>query len=275
VKRYLLNQTEFEGDRLEYHATGKELLLGWSKAMIVFGIPFVFLHFLPRMMGGGTGIAVVAGLLQMALVLALIPMVLVSARRYRMSRTSWRGIRFSFRGPVVDFAKLLIGGGFLTAITLGFYAPYFQTRRRDFLTAYTYFGTERFEFDGQGKDLVGPFIKAMLLFPFTLGLSWVWYEAEKHRYFWGHTLVGDARFRSTVQGGELLLLYFVNMVLILFTMGLAFPWVVVRTARFYLDRLTLAGPLDLARIQQQAQAATATGEELAGFFDLDMGFGLG
>jgi uncharacterized membrane protein YjgN (DUF898 family) len=275
VRRYLVNETAFEGDRLDYHATGKELLLGWFKAMLVFGIPFVFLDFLPRITGGGAAITVLAGLLQTALILALIPMVVVSARRYRMSRTSWRGIRFSFRGPVLDFAKLLFGGGFLTVITLGFYAPYFQTRRRDFLTAYTYFGTERFEFDGQGKDLLRPYIKAMLLFPFTLGLSWIWYEARKHRYFWDHTLVGEARFHSTVEGRDLLVLYILNMVLILFTLGIGFPWVVVRTARFYLERVTLTGPVDMSRIEQDAQAATATGEELAGFFDLDMGFGLG
>src|SRR5215475_8491860 len=47
----------------------------------------------------------------------------VGARRYRLSRTSWRGIRFSFRGQVWDLVKIFIIGSFLTGLTLGLYYP--------------------------------------------------------------------------------------------------------------------------------------------------------
>jgi uncharacterized membrane protein YjgN (DUF898 family) len=65
----------------------------------------------------------------------------------------------------------------------------------------------------------------------------------------------------------------VNLVLLILTLGLAWPWVTVRSARFAFRYLTLAGPLELDTIQQEAQAAGATGEELSGF--LDVGFDLG
>ena len=51
--------------------------------------------------------------------LILVPLALVGARRYRLSRMSWRGIRFSFRGPASDFVKLFVLGTFLTSLTFG------------------------------------------------------------------------------------------------------------------------------------------------------------
>lgn len=47
----------------------------------------------------------------------------------------------------------------------------------------------------------------------------------------------------------------------------AWPWIVVRNVRFALAYLTLEGSLDLAAIHQEAQAASATGEGLAGLLD--------
>ncbi len=42
--------------------------------------------------------------------------------------------------------------------------------------------------------------------------------------------------------------------------------------RFICQHLTLEGPLDLTAIEQEAQVATATGEGLATFLDMDSGF---
>src|SRR5207245_2228241 len=72
----------------------------------------------------------------------------VGAHRYRLSRTSWRGIRFSFRARTRDFVKLFIGGSMLTTLTLGLYYPVFDTRRRAFMVAHAHFGNRPFGFDG-------------------------------------------------------------------------------------------------------------------------------
>src|SRR6266545_6090236 len=37
LRRFLFSQTEIEGDRFAYHGTGRELLLGTLKAVLVFG----------------------------------------------------------------------------------------------------------------------------------------------------------------------------------------------------------------------------------------------
>jgi uncharacterized membrane protein YjgN (DUF898 family) len=267
VRSYLLSQTEFEGDRFAYHGTGKELLIGFLKAALVFGVPLFLLGTARALLEGMPAINVLLGLLTYALIVVLIPVAIVGARRYRLSRTSWREIRFSFRGRTLDFIKLFLVGSLLTAITLGLYYPIFEVRRYGFLASHSYFGNEKFDFDGKGRDLFGSFLLAIVLFFPTLGLYLFWFLARKQRYFWEHTSFGGSRFRSTVTGGRLLLLTLGNLLLLVVTLGLGWPWVMIRNVRFAFRYLTLEGPLDLGGIQQEAQAATATGEALAGFLD--------
>jgi uncharacterized membrane protein YjgN (DUF898 family) len=88
--------------------------------------------------------------------------------------------------------------------------------------------------------------------------------------FTAHTRLGATRFRSTVTGGRLAWLTISNVLAIVLTLGLAWPWTVVRGVRFTFRYLTVEG-LDVADIRQDAQAASATGEGLAGLLDADFG----
>ncbi len=274
VRQYLMSQTECAGDRFAYHGTGKELFVGWLKAFVVFILP-----------AGLLGSVVVPLLepwppVQMALAacislvfMSVIPFAMVGARRYRLSRTSCREIRFSFRGRVWDFLKLFWVGSLLSGITFGLYYPFFDVHRYAFMTRNSYFGSERFDFDGQARDLFWAYLAAVLLTPFTLGVSWLWLMAKRQRYLWNRTLFGRVRFRCTITGGRYLLMLLGNALIVIFTLGIGWPWAKVRSTRFVLDNLSLEGVLDLEAIRQEAQAAAATGEALAGF--LDTGFDLG
>src|SRR5207245_6782903 len=104
---------------------------------------------------------------------------------------------------------------------------------------------------------------------------WFWYAAYRHRYYWAHTSFAGAPFRSTVFAAGLIWLTFTNLLLIGVTLGLALPWVLTRNLRFVFANVSLEGPLDLAAIQQDAQAASTTGGALGdaldiGFFDVDL-----
>ena len=273
VRRYLFSETAFAGDRFAYHGTGKELLLGFLRAFVVFLVPIIVLSVVRDQLNVDPRIKTVAAFLISILFLIFIPVAMVGSRRYRLSRASWRGIRFSFRGRAWAFIPIFLKGYFLSGLTFGLYYPFYLTRRQDFMVANAYFGNERFGFDGRGWELFRSFVLSILLTLPTLGICWIWYLARKRRFFWDHTYFGEARFRSTVAGGALLGLYVVNALLLVLTLGLAWPWVRVRNIRFAFRYLSLEGPLDLERIQQQAQVASATGEGLAGF--LDTGFDLG
>ena len=267
VRQYLLGQTEIEGDRFAYHGTGRELLLGTIKAVLVFGVPIFLLNVVQNVLDVPGLVKVAAGVIYGSLLFVFFPVAMVGARRYRLSRTSWRGIRFSFRGRVWELVKIFIIGNFLTGLTFGLYYPYFLVARQTFMVSHAYFGSERFDFVGRGRDLFWPYVVAILLTLPTLGLCWVWYVARKRRYFWDHTSFGTARFACTVTGRALLGLWVVNLLLLVCTLGIAWPWVRVRNIDFAFRNLALVGPLDLARIQQEAQRASSIGEGLSGFFD--------
>jgi uncharacterized membrane protein YjgN (DUF898 family) len=137
-----------------------------------------------------------------------------------------------------------------------------------------YFGNRSFRFDGEGRDLFKPFLVALLLGIPTLGLSWVWFMAARQRYFWERTCLDEVRFRCTVTGGRLLGLYLTNFLLLIVTLGFAWSWVMVRNINFTFSYMTLEGTMDLAKVRQEAQTASATGDMLAGFMDagLDVGY---
>lgn len=267
LRRYLFSQTEIEGDRFAYHGTGRELLLGTLKAALVFGVPIFLLNVIRDVLDVPGGLKLVAGLLSGSLLFVLFPVAMVGARRYRLARTAWRGIRFSFRGRVRELIKIVLVGSLLIGLTFGLYYPFLLVKRQAFMISNSYFGSERFDFPGRGRDLFWVFVQAILLTLPTLGLSWVWYFARKRRYFWNHTSFGPARFSCTVTGGALLALWVVNVLLLVGTLGIGWPWVRVRNIRFAFQNLALTGPLDLARIQQEAQRVSIMGEGLSGFFD--------
>jgi len=277
IRHYAHGQMEFDGDVFGYHGTGRELLFGWLKAIFLLAVLFAGAAVLGSLtIGQGPGMPATApaemliNLLTFAILAVLMPIVTVGSRRYRLSRTSWRGIRFSFRGRVVEFMKIFIIGSLLTLVTLGLYYPFFYNNMWSYLINNTSFGTKRFTFDGKGADLFRRYVLALILSVITLGIYWPWFAAERNRYYWGHTTFGAARFRSTMSGRPLFGLWLGDLLLLVFTLGLALPWVAVRNIRFLCANLSLEGPLDMTAIQDEAAAASPVGEEMADFLGLDI-----
>lgn len=273
VRKYLFSQTEFDGDRFAYHGTGGELLQGWLKAMLVFGVPFLMAVALQVIAGPDSLLFTVLQALIYALLAFFIPVAMVNTRRYRLSRISWRGIRFSFRGTVKEFIGIYVKGWLLTVATFGLYYPFWQNRRQAFIVSHSYLGNRQFQFHGEGNELFWHFVLHLALTLPTIGICWIWYGARVQRYYLSRTSFGDTRFHCTITGGGLLGLWLVNALLLLCTLGLAWSWVAVRNSRYYVERLFLTGALDAATVIQEAQPATAMGEGLSGFLDLDFDLG--
>ncbi len=294
VRGYLFGQTSFADDRFVYHGTGAELFKGFLKGLVIFGLPLLVLDLLGNASSLPTGVRVLAGLLSVLLVLTLSAVAVVAAQRYRLSRTSWRAIRFSFRGGMKAFVKLFLAGTLLTGVTLGLYYPVFFIRQMRFLISHSSVGNRRFEFDGSAGGLVGPYLLAiavsvavivivpfptsflqLLIWAFGLVVPWTAYLVKQQTYVWNHTSIGNAHFRLNIEGMDYFALKFGNLLLLVLTLGLGWPWVSVRNVRFLCKHLTLAGALDFAAIEQDARAATATGEGLADLVGVDTDVGIG
>lgn len=319
TRTYVVGQCAFEGDRFAWHGSGRELFIGALK-LLLFVVPIVALAVAAQLYWKNELAESVVGLVFYVASFLLVPAAVVGSRRYRMSRLSWRGIRFSFRGRIRDCFKLFLRGSFLMGLTFGLHYPFFQTNIRRFVTGHSYFGNTRFGYDGRGGDIFGRFLvviavsgaafgsAAFLLFrafmrrpsvfflqpevtdvipvllqgmvPLLVAAAvvmvvWFWFAAYRHRYNWAHTSFGTARFRSTMTTGRLIAQTLTNLLLLVVTLGLAWSWVTVRNLNFHLANIILDGPLNLAGIVQEAQAAGATGESLADVLDIDfLGFEL-
>lgn len=290
VRRYLYSHTEFEGDRFAFHGTGTEAFRGWLKGTLYVGLPLAGIRFAERFVSIGD--ALLLQLLAMLVLAVVVPIAIAGAWRYRLSRTGWRGLRFSFRGRPREALEMWLSSLLLTVLSLGVCFPLLQVNLHRFLTRHAYYGTRRFGFDGRGGDLVrgwvlrfllpaGPIgVLTFVLFVPTFGLSffvgglalmrlWYGYSAYKTHYLMAHTSFDAARFRSTVTGLGLFGLHLLNFLLVAGTFGLGIPWAQVRTQQYALANLVLDGPLDLAGIQQEAQQASVTGEGIADVLDAD------
>lgn len=311
IRQFLSSQTSFAKSRFSYHGTAQELLKGWTKAFLVFGLPYAFLSFVPFIWDQiPTWIPnALAGIMA----LCFIPIAVVGSHRYRLSRTSLGTIRFSFRGRVKEYMKIWFLGTLLTLLTAGMYYPFFENARRKFLVTHSHFGNRHFTYDGTGGGLLWIYAKALglallivsgiigisagpellpsiirwspetwkglalssLFLPalLTLLIPWFYLQASKQRYQWNHSDFGDAHFQFSASTWNVMELKLTNFLMLILTFGVTWPWVQVRNLQFLYYHLSLQGPLDFERIAQEALDASPTGEELAGYFDA--GFDLG
>lgn len=266
VRKYVYGQLALAGDRFAFEGTGGEMLRGWLKAMgliilaVVAGI--LVTTFVNEILGT---VVLYAGM-----TVGFFPLALVGSRRYRLNRTTWRGVRFGFTGEVGEFVGVYLPGLLLTVVTLGLYSPIYHANVRRYLVDKSRFGNTSFTFTGNGKDLFGRFLLAILLTPFTLGLYWFWFNAYRHRYYWAHTNFAGATFRSEVTGESLLALQLTNALLVFFTLGIAYPWAQVRSINYQCANLTLVGDAGFEAVLQQAGTATATGEGLGEVLDVEL-----
>ncbi|HEY3198171.1 MAG TPA: YjgN family protein [Nitrospirales bacterium] len=293
TRKYLWGQSEFAGDRFGYHGTGKELLLGWLKAIILFG-GLIALQSLIRFVDHPSAKILSEALFYIGLAF-LVPLAQTGSMRYRLSRTSWRGIRFTFRGDYTPFLWLSLRGYLLTALTLGGYYPYYHCNVRRFMTEHSYFGSTPFMFNGKGKDISGiygsivgvallvSFLAAgaaiwlglftlLLLLP-ALGIIQVWFSTKMRRYYWNQTSFENCVFECTITTKELLMLHASNLFYLIITLGMALPWVKVRTMKYHLEHLRIQGALNLEGITQQAMTAKDAGDQLGDLLNVDGVFG--
>jgi uncharacterized membrane protein YjgN (DUF898 family) len=63
VRVYTWSQVDFNGDRFSYHGTAKEVLIGWLKALVIFGIPFFAFKNIPAIAGASMPVIIAGAIL--------------------------------------------------------------------------------------------------------------------------------------------------------------------------------------------------------------------
>ncbi len=150
ARRYLWSHTRLGEDSLEYTGTAKQILLGFLIAVGIL-IPIYLGYFLIGLEA------------EQAQAFASLPLVLVfyalfqyasyRARRYRLTHTSFRGLRFTMGGSGWAYAARAFGWDLLTFITLGLALPWRAAALERYCMSHTAFGDLQGRFEATGGQL--------------------------------------------------------------------------------------------------------------------------
>jgi uncharacterized membrane protein YjgN (DUF898 family) len=267
---FFIGQIEFEGDRFAFFGEGLEFFKGWCKAAGFFAA-YILIQLLIDF-NDASAWQLWSTVFVYVVIILVSPLASVGIRRFRYSRTAWRGIYFSFRGSTKAYAKIFIPNALLAIMTLGVLYPRFAVRTLSYLTNHTYFGDEPFHYEGNGSDFQQDCVASLVKSGLTLGFSWTWFHARKTNYDWSRTTFRGLRFESTQTGGGLTKLWAINLILLLLTCGLAWPWLRLRNAAYAAAHLKVIGEVDWEKIGSSRANAGAAGEQLGellggSFFD--------
>jgi uncharacterized membrane protein YjgN (DUF898 family) len=256
LRRHLWGSTRIEGEALEYTGRARELLIGFLIAMAILA-PLFLVYFL-------IGIEAeswrsFASLPFYGFLYVFAQYAAYRARRYRLSRTAWRGVRFWMEKGGWRYAALSGGTMLLSILTIGLYAPWRAAALERYKFSRTRYGDIPASFAGTGMQLynagilywvvgamtvVAVFGVGMaehgpqeadgkyvlpLWFAFlalggaiALALCYALYQAAQWRWFLNGMRIGQARVESRFPRGRLLGLYLIyGLIATAITIGFA------------------------------------------------------
>lgn len=159
--------TRVDGDALAYRGRGMELFAG---ALPLVALMLVVLLLSAELLRHGLTLAWVA--VPLVVVLPwLIGFAGYRARRYGLSRTSWRGMSAGMRHNEAAYAWLNLRLTLLSLVTLGFATPYVEARRWNSLWGDTFCGAAPVEAQLDWRELQKSFWPAYLGSIVAFGLA--------------------------------------------------------------------------------------------------------
>jgi uncharacterized membrane protein YjgN (DUF898 family) len=269
--RYIFSQTALNNDRFHFAGTGNEMFRGFVK-IIIFYIVLIALYVL---LLRSVESPVLAILVLYLAVFAIIPFAIHGSFRYRMSRTSYRGIRFGYRGNRSLFVNYFYKWVFFTIITLGIYGAWLAMNTRRYTHSHLRYGDVEFSNDCNGGDYFVLNLKGYLLTIITIGIYAFWWQRDIFNYYIDNMRMSKSeqkiRCYSSATGGGFFRLLIVNFLITVFTLGFGKAWADMRTQRFICDNIKMTGDIAIDEIRQTEDEYTnAFGEDLMDFFDIDL-----
>jgi len=210
IRRHLWSNTVIDGDAAEYTGRARELLIGFLIAMAII-VPVYLAYF-------------IAGLeAERFKAFASIPLLLFfyvfgqfaiyRARRYRLTRTVWRGVRFWMAGSGWAYAGLSLLWGLGVIFTLGLLLPWREAALERYKMRHSYYGDLQGSFEGRGWEFFKRGWWLWLLAPFSFYLFpaapfvYAAYKAVEWRWWLSGIRFGDVRLESTMAKSALIGLY--------------------------------------------------------------------
>lgn len=153
MRRYLWSHTSLSGDRFEYTGTGGELFIGFLIVMGAFVVANIFITALQIVVEPGSPILVITQSLFGFAVLYLTFVAQYAAQRYRLTRTSWRGITGGMTGSAWAWGFKAMWFAILSLLSLTLAWPWAQMRLLDDRLNNSYFGDAKASIQTSSRNL--------------------------------------------------------------------------------------------------------------------------
>lgn len=285
MRKYIYSSFSIDGERLEYTGIGKELFssiikVGLLMFLVSFIMTFGLIIFLMYQGNPQEYIDKILENASTALYFSFVYLIVFyaqfSALRYRLAKTTWRGIRGKLSGKPIKYMFYRIKLFILNIVSFGILIGRNDLLARKYIVERLSIGSEKFKFKDNINALNKVNIITLLLAIPTFGLSRFWYRASQLRTQWNFMSVGDIKFKATHTGFSLFLLTIINLLLIFCTLGLGIPFAIHNIARYFDKHVQIVGNLEGSSILQTENDPDATGEGVDEILDpgLDLDIGL-
>ena len=147
IRRHLWANTRLDGDAPEYLGRPRELLIGFLFAMAIM-VPLYVGYFVLQL--EASRISQFANIPLFLFILGFLQFAEYRARRYRLTRTVWRGVGFSMTGSGVNYALRAFAWQILVILTLGLAYPWRAAALERYKMANTSYGDLQGSFQATG-----------------------------------------------------------------------------------------------------------------------------
>lgn len=270
IRKYIWSSVDIGGDRFEYTGTGLEKLLGFLVAIVFLAIylgiiQMVLFYFGLNVMIDPENASEVELLGQVAAIyisfFAVLPFLLYAAyraRRYKMARSRFRGIRLGMEKGAWGYVLRALGYGILATLTLGILTPLQTFKLEKYMSDRSYFGTAKITqngkwtalfpamkhiFIGLGLIILAVIFGVMEIFVLAgiagvVGYIWiiigsVYYGVRSFGYLTSNKSLGeDVKFTSEPRTGAVIKIFILGGLLLSLLMSVAFGVVGIIFAAF-------------------------------------------
>jgi len=298
TRRYFYGHTAVAGHTFDYHASPVRILIGRAIAvglLIAYNLAGLVSPLLSAPMA--------------ILFVAVIPWLIVAAQRFNARNTSYRNVRFNFTGTYGGAFKAFLLWPLAGVLTLGGLMPLAHRARNYFYINKHTFGGRPFATQFPVWNIYKIYLQALLMLigvivivalavgVVAVGLPqssgpragagivggaigvagylaiFAYVGAKAFNLSVSNTVIdGCHRLSATLSPWSMVWIGVSNLLLILVTLGVFYPWARVRMARYMAQNMSLQATTNLDEFTSEVFATqSAVGEEIAGFFDFDIG----
>lgn len=185
MRRHLWSNTSVDGDAAEYTGRAKELLIGFLFALAIL-VPIYLAYFLV-----GIEFERWQSFASTPLFIAFYAFgqfAVFRARRYRLTRTVWRGVRFWMDGSGWAYSLRAMLWGLLVFLTLGLALPWREASLERYKMRHSHYGDLSGDFEGTGweffKRAWGLWLLTPLAFAIPLLAPFLYAEFKAREWRW-------------------------------------------------------------------------------------------